>query len=138
MSFTATISLTAAGANATSFNLYSNVDSYAVPFETNVPKASMLAGFVSSNVPNLTNICRVVANCGNSVDMPINDPYIFVYYRCNTSDYYYNIGLSSLKAEDNLARCYEYQDEGLLSVMTATYPGLTELTTLVSSNCNCV
>mgnify|MGYP006266927335 CR=1 FL=1 len=141
MPFSATITLSAAGADAVTFDIYSNIDSYAVPFESTIPKASMLAGYVSTNVPTGTTSCRVVANCGNYVDMPLDDPYIYVYTRCDTGNPYYNIGLTSAKAEDNAVptpHCYQYADEGFLSAMLAAYPSLTENLNLVTSSCECV
>ena len=53
------ITLTAAGADTGPFNIYSNVDGYANAFETNISKASLLAGFASSNVPVGTTEVRV-------------------------------------------------------------------------------
>ena len=138
MSFSATISLTSAGVDATLFSIYSDVDGYVAPFETGITRTAILAGITSTNVPDGTNTCKVVANCGGYVLMPINDPYIYVYNRCGTEDNYYNVGITTLKAEDAVANCYQNIDEGLLSAMVAAYPGLTELTTLISSSCECV
>lgn len=53
----AIITLTTAGINSGPFNLYSNVDGYTTPFETNVTRASLLAGYTSYLVPTgTTNI----------------------------------------------------------------------------------
>jgi hypothetical protein len=142
MAFSATISLSSAGADTGPFNLFSNADSYATAFESAVSKASLLAGFLSTNVPDLTTICRVksTGTCTNYVDMPIDDPFIYVYQRCDTGDYYYNPGVVAPKVQDDNAptpNCYEKVNEGLLSAMDVLY-ALTINTTLVSSTCACV
>ena len=45
------VTLTTAGADTGPFNLYSDVDGYISAFETDVPKASLLAGYTSSVAP---------------------------------------------------------------------------------------
>jgi hypothetical protein len=144
MPFSATISLSSAGADTGPFDLFSNADSYATAFALAVPKASLLTGYLSSAVPNTTTICRVKSTgaCVNYVDMPINDPFIYVYRRCDTTNYYYKVGLitTSNVQDDNspTPNCYEYTAQGLLSVMNTTYPSLTINNTLAASLCNCV
>ena len=145
MPFSATISLSSAGADTGPFNLYSNVDGYVTAFESGVSKASLLSGtYLSSNVPNTTTICRVksAGACGNYVDMPIDDPYIFVYTRCDTGDEYYKVGLTTTGnvQDDNTPtpNCYQYAAQGLLSAMNTAYPGLTINNSLSNSICTCV
>jgi hypothetical protein len=141
MPFSATISLTSAGVNATIFNIYSDVDSFTTPFETGVLRAAILAGITSTNVPNGTTECRITANCGTFVDIPLDDPFIYVYQRCDTLDEYYKIGLSGVKAEDDNAptpNCYINIDSGFLSAMVIAYPSITENSTLITSSCECV
>jgi hypothetical protein len=144
MPFSATISLSSAGADTGPFDLFSNADSYATAFALAVPKASLLTGYLSSAVPNTTTICRVKSTgaCVNYVDMPINDPFIYVYRRCDTGGYYYKVGLitTSNVQDDNTPtpNCYEYTAQGLLSVMNTTYPSLTINNTLAASLCACV
>jgi len=143
MPFSATISLNFAGANTGPFDLFSDADAYAVAFESAVPKASLLAGYLSNAVPDLTTICRVKSTgaCGNFVDMPIDDPYIFVYQRCDTLDYYYKIGLITTgNVQDDNAptpNCYQYVAQGLQSAMTIAYPSLTINNTLIAFPCIC-
>ena len=142
MPFSATISLTSAATNTGPFNLYSDTDSFVTPFASAVSKASLLTGYLSSNVPNGTVTCRVksTGTCTNYVDMPIDDPYVYVYQRCDTGDYYYNPGTTGAKAEDNntpTPNCYEKVNEGLLSAMDALY-ALTLNPSLVNSSCACV
>ena len=67
------ITLAAAGADTGPFDLYSDVDSYAVAFETGVSKSSLLAGYYTS-VPVGATIVRVKsasALCTNFVNMEI-------------------------------------------------------------------
>ena len=69
---TVEIQLTAAAVDATIFDLYSNIDGYAVPFETNVPVASLTVPYQTSLVPDNTIIIRVVSVsplCSNFIDI---------------------------------------------------------------------
>jgi hypothetical protein len=141
MPFSATISLSLAGADTGPFNLYSNADNYVTAFASAVPKASMLTGYLSTTVPDQTVICRVksTGTCTNYVDIPIDDPFIYVYRKCGTTLYYYNPGVIALKVQDDNSptpNCYEKINEGLLSAMDVLY-ALTLNLTLVNSTCNC-
>ena len=71
---TVLITLTIAGSSTGPFNLYSNIGNYATPFETNVPKASLVAGYLSTSVPAGTTIVQVrsLGTCTNSIDIPID------------------------------------------------------------------
>lgn len=73
---TVTITLTTAGGDTGPFNLYSNVTSYLSAFDTNIPKASLIAGFTTSNVPAGTTTIRVVSTgkCTNHIDIPVDAP----------------------------------------------------------------
>ena len=143
MPFSATISLTSAGADAGPFDLYSNADSYVTAFASAVPKASLITGYLSTAVPNTTTICRVKSTgaCGNFVDMPIDDPYIYVYTRCDTGDEYYKVGLTTTgnvqDTDTPTPNCYQYVAQGLLSAMNTAYPSLTINNTLSASICPC-
>lgn len=69
------IILTTVGANTgPNFDLYSDVDSYETPFATSVPKAALVAGYISSVVPNGTTVVRVVSfgTCNTAVDINIS------------------------------------------------------------------
>jgi len=75
MAQTVLITLTVAGADTGPFNLLSDADGYAVPFETGVPKASLVSGYTSVLVPDLATIIRVQSTsvlCPNYVDLPIS------------------------------------------------------------------
>ena len=67
------ITLTSAGADAGPFNLYSNADGYVSAFATNVPKATLLAGYAAT-VPAGTTIVRIMSAgvCTNYIDVSIS------------------------------------------------------------------
>ncbi len=54
MPFYSVIQLTVAGTDTGPFDLYSNIDNYFSPFETNISKTSLLSGYASGLVPNGT------------------------------------------------------------------------------------
>ena len=70
---TVLITLTIAGSDTGPFDLYSDVDGFVVPFENNVPKASLIAGYTSSLVPNGAVVIRVKSDsvCTNYIDLII-------------------------------------------------------------------
>ena len=71
---TVSITLTTAGIDTgPTFNLYSNVDGYTTAFETGVAKASLVAGYISTLVPDGTTTIRVYSPgaCQTSVDLTI-------------------------------------------------------------------
>jgi len=62
------------GINSELFNLFSDINGYASPFEIEIPKSSIIAGITSLLVPDNTTIIRVMA-AGSStiyVDTPVN------------------------------------------------------------------
>lgn len=63
------------GGSAGPFDLYSDADGYAVPFETQVPAASLVAGYIVE-LPMGATIIRVcsVGTCENCIDIPTNCP----------------------------------------------------------------
>jgi len=67
------ITLTSAGADAGPFNLYSNVDGFVSAFATNVPKATLLAGY-SVIAPAGTTIVRIISAgvCTNFIDVTVS------------------------------------------------------------------
>lgn len=70
---TVLITLTTAGADTGPFDLYSDTDGYLVPFENNVPKASLVSGYTSILVPGGTTIIRVKSDslCTNYIDLVV-------------------------------------------------------------------
>jgi hypothetical protein len=69
---TVLITLTTAGASTGPFDLYSNLDNYTTAFATGVSRASLVAGYSSTVVPDNTTTIRVksTGNCSNYVDIP--------------------------------------------------------------------
>ena len=67
------ITLTTVGIDCSTFDIYSDVDGFLSAFETNVPKASLSAGFSSANVPDGTTVIRVKAKgvCTNYIDLQL-------------------------------------------------------------------
>jgi hypothetical protein len=70
---TVLLTLTTAGTDSGPFDLYSSSDAYTVPFETNISKALLVAGYTSSLVPDFATT-RVVSlgNCLNSTDIVLS------------------------------------------------------------------
>jgi len=68
------ITLTVAGADTGPFNLYSDIDGYITPFESSVPKSSLVSGYTSTVVPTGTTIIRVLSQgtCDNYIDIPVS------------------------------------------------------------------
>jgi len=74
MAITVLITITAAGNDLDNFGLYSDTDAYVTPFETGVSRVQLLAGYISTVVPDGTTIIRVTSTglCTNSADITIN------------------------------------------------------------------
>jgi hypothetical protein len=68
---TVLLTLTTAGLDTTIFDLYSDIDGFTTPFETDVTVASLIAGYSSSLVPDYTSVVRIQAKerCVNYVDI---------------------------------------------------------------------
>lgn len=73
MPFTAIITTTSSSEDTGPFYLFSDVDGYTDPFERNIPRLSMLAGYVSTVVPNGTTTVRIKSGgyCIEYVDVPL-------------------------------------------------------------------
>jgi hypothetical protein len=56
---TTVLTLTTAGVDSGPFDLYSNLDGFVTPFETGVSKATLVAGYTTTLVPNYTTTVRV-------------------------------------------------------------------------------
>jgi hypothetical protein len=71
---TVLITLSVAGSDTGPFNLYSNLDGYTSAFETNVPKASLVAGYSSALVPDYTTTIRIISlgDCKNFIDVVVS------------------------------------------------------------------
>jgi hypothetical protein len=69
------ITLTTAGSDTGPFDLYSDVDGFITPFETNVDKALLVSGY-STIAPTGTTIVRVksIGLCDNFIDITLVSP----------------------------------------------------------------
>lgn len=67
------IKLTIAGGDTGPFSLYSDVDGFATPFETGISRASLVAGYIATDVPDDSTEIKVVStgNCTNSIIIDI-------------------------------------------------------------------
>lgn len=67
------ITLEIAEGNLGPFNLYSNVDGYANPFEIGLAKVFLVEGYTSILVPTGTTIIKVNSTgiCTNSISIPV-------------------------------------------------------------------
>lgn len=68
------ITLTSAGLDSGPFDLYSDYDGFLSAFESGISRASLVAGYASSLVPDTTSIIRVKSNgdfCKNQVDIVV-------------------------------------------------------------------
>ena len=65
------LTLTLAGGDTGPFDLYSNVDGFITPFETDISKSSLLSGYTSSIVPDFTSVIRIKSKglCQNWIDI---------------------------------------------------------------------
>lgn len=68
---TVLITLTLAGIDTGPFELYSNLDGFVTPFATGVSRASLIAGYSATTVPDYTSIIRIksVGVCTNLIDV---------------------------------------------------------------------
>jgi hypothetical protein len=73
---TVLITLTVAGADSGPFDLFSNLDMFSSAFETGVSKASLLAGYSSSLVPDFTTTVRIISTgiCKTYIDIELESP----------------------------------------------------------------
>lgn len=90
---TVLITLTFAEADLGPFDLYTSSDSFTTPIETNVSKASLLAGFPSINVPDNATVirCKSLGVCTNFIDIPIETP-IYEIAGCRSDYSFFALG----------------------------------------------
>ncbi len=71
---TVLLTLISAGTNSGPFDLYSNLDFFAIPFQTGVSKAALLGGFTTSLVPDYATTVRVRSTgaCINFIDIVLS------------------------------------------------------------------
>ena len=72
---TVLLTLTTAGTDSGPFNLYSNLDDYALAFESGVDKTFLEAGYASSLVPDFTTVVRILSTgvCTTYVDITLEE-----------------------------------------------------------------
>jgi hypothetical protein len=83
------ITISNVGGDAGPFDLYSNLDGYISAFETDVPKASLEAGYATANVPDGTTIIKIQSKndlCNNFVNVGTS-PLIYYFEPNNGSTY---------------------------------------------------
>ena len=73
MAFNAIITITNFGSEVGPFDVFSDVDNYIVPFETNIPLSAMTSGFYTPNVPDGTINVKIKSNgdCINFIIIPV-------------------------------------------------------------------
>jgi hypothetical protein len=73
MAQTVLLTLTTAGPGTGPFDLYSNVDGYTTPFQTNITKSQLVVGYTSILVPNAATIIRIKSKgtCTTYVDITL-------------------------------------------------------------------
>ncbi len=73
MTQTVLITLVIAGADTGPFDLYSDANGFTSPFEVDVPKASLVAGYTSILVPAAATLIKIVSKgvCTNELILPI-------------------------------------------------------------------
>jgi len=100
MGITAVITLIEAGTGTGPFNLYSDLDGYVTPFETNISRADLLSGYPVDTIPDGTEIIRIISvneNCNNFTDinilcfnfLPQGAAYLTGYITAETYGYFY-------------------------------------------------
>jgi len=72
---TVLLTISQMGSDTFAFDLYSDVDNFTTPFETDVSGTDLLNGYTSSLVPDYTNIVRVqsIGKCVNYLDIVLEN-----------------------------------------------------------------
>ncbi len=72
---TVLLTISQIGFDNSQFDLYSDLDNFTTPFETDVSDTDLLNGYTSSLVPDYTNIVRVQAlgKCVNYLDIVLEN-----------------------------------------------------------------
>ena len=125
---TVLITLTVAGTDSGPFNLYTNLDGYTSAFETNVPKASLLAGYASALVPDFATIIRIksIGDCVNFIDIPLYGP-----ITTSTSSTSSTTTTSTTIANT----CYEFQSDPYATTFIAEYIDCNGIVQTVNDTC---
>jgi hypothetical protein len=143
MTTTVLIELTYAGGDTGPFNLYSNLDGFVTPFETDVEKSALEAGYISILVPEGTTFIRVMSNnpfCTNFQDFEIDGPPItsttttteegdpYSYYIGEFKDCEFGCGsgstvgtIRSLSSGLVIGRWYEVEGGGVFEITNTSF-----------------
>ena len=115
---TVLITITAPGVDLDLFDLYSDLDDFAVPFETDITKAALQAGYLSSLVPDFTISIRIKSKnaCNTEVTVDLAD---FIPPTSSTSSTS-STSTSSTTANPN---CYDYSYKVLEEDLTKADDG---------------
>lgn len=72
---TTLLTLTTAGSYSGPFDLYSNIDGFTTPFETDISRGLLVAGYSTSLTPDTTEIVRIQSkgDCVNYVDVVLTN-----------------------------------------------------------------
>lgn len=72
---TVLLTISQIGSDSSTFDLYSDVDNFNAPFETNISAADLLNGYTSSLVPDYASIVRVksLGKCVNYLDIVLQN-----------------------------------------------------------------
>ena len=127
---TVLITLTTAGADSGPFNLFSNLDGFISAFEVAVPKASLLAGYSSSLVPDFTTTIRVksTGDCNNYIDIPL--------YGTTTTSSSTSSTSSTTTTSTTIANtCYAFESDPYTTTFTAQYIDCDGVLQTVSDTC---
>jgi hypothetical protein len=138
---TVLIQLTTAGSDTGPFNLYSDVDSFGVPFEVGVTKVDLLAGYLSSLVPDLATTIRVCSTslyCSNCVDISVEP------IPCENGCGCYEIS-TSIGSQVDYTSCLGIKEDFIYTepvkicaaIASVTFP-LSEGTATLTGCCDCV
>lgn len=119
------------------FDLYSNIDGYAVAFEQGVSKTDLIAGYVATTVPDFAITIRVesTGECTNYVDIAVEPTTTTSTTTAITLYDAFNVRLTDVA----LDHCAEQFEEVYVAVGETITTGITvysdtDLTTPVSGN----
>lgn len=135
---TVLIQLTTAGLDTGPFNLYSDLDSFGIPFEVGVTRADLLSGYLSSLVPDgatTVRVCSTSLYCANCVDITISA-------YCNNCTCYTITSTPGVQVNyidcPGLEVSFEYVDVTQICAQNGTVNFVGEGTATPSGCCECV
>ena len=72
---TVDITILTIGADINFFDLYSNIDNFTTPFETDVPSGDLISTHTTNLVPDYTTVIRAISkgNCEASIDVVLEN-----------------------------------------------------------------